>query len=114
MKDQTPTIQDTKAGTFGNLRKEAKKMEIIEEPKKEVNDVAETVSQFEASIVKAGSQGHSFIEVTDDVFDHYMKGQKTPYFYYHNIKVFREGTRDRIESLEKMTPEERIAAEYKK
>jgi biotin synthase-related radical SAM superfamily protein len=71
-------------------------MEIIDEPKKMVNDCAETVSQFEANIVKATSLGQSYIEVTEDVFNH---------------KVFKVGTRDTVERLEKMLPEDRAREE---
>jgi hypothetical protein len=88
-------------------------MEIIDDssPKVIVNDTVETVSQFEMAIIQATSSKNGFIEVTEDVFNHYMKGQRTPYFFYHDIKVFRVGTRTDIERLEQMLPEDRAREE---
>lgn len=65
-----------------------------------VNDVKDTVNSFLDKIALAQSQGHEYIEITPEVFNHYMRGQKTPYFYYQNIRVYKYGEREAIETKE--------------
>lgn len=113
MKDQIQTPTNMKAGIFANSKKEEpkSKIEVIED--KKVDDTVDTVSLFMDSIVRAKANNIASIEVSDDVFEHYMRGQKTPYFYYQNIRVYRKGTGERIEYLEGLIPEERQRQEGK-
>jgi hypothetical protein len=47
--------------------------------------------------------GDEYIETSPEVFNHYMRGQNTPYFIYQNIRVYKYGEREAIEAKESMT-----------
>lgn len=68
-----------------------------------VNDVQDTVNSFLEKIAVAQSNGLTFIETTPQVFDHYMRGQKTAYFYYQGVRVYKHGEREAIEERELRT-----------
>lgn len=68
-----------------------------------VNDVKDTVNTFLDRIAKAQMSGDQYVEISDEVFDHYMRGQKTQYFYYQSIRVYRYGTKEAIERDEQKT-----------
>lgn len=65
-----------------------------------INDVKDTISTFLDKIAMAQANREEYIEVSKEVFDHYMRGQKTPYFIYQNIRVYKYGEREAIEQNE--------------
>lgn len=68
-----------------------------------VNDVKETINGFMDKIALAQANGEQFVETTPEVFEHYMRGQKTTYFIFQNIRVYKHGTREDIEAGEAKT-----------
>lgn len=74
------------------------------------------MSKFESQILRASHGGDEYLEVTQDVFNYYTKGQDTPYFTYgpKGIKVYKIGTRDKLDALDAMTIDEAIKHESKK
>lgn len=68
-----------------------------------VNDVKDTVATFMDKVAIAKSNGDYFVEVSKEVFDHYMRGQKTSYFIYQDIRVYKYGEREGIETNERKT-----------
>ena len=65
-----------------------------------VNDAKDTVNGFLDKIALAHAQQWDYVEVSPEVFDHYMRGQKTPYFYYQNVRVYKYGDREKVELAE--------------
>lgn len=68
-----------------------------------VNDVRDTVNSFLDKVAVAHMNKDYYIETSPDVFDHYMRGQKTEYFIYQGVRVYKYGTKDGIEEKESRT-----------
>lgn len=77
-----------------------------------VDDTISLVSDFHAAIAKAQNSGaqHKYIEVSPEVFHHFMQGADSKYFWHGSpgVKVFKVGTRDEIEKEESMTQEDKL------
>lgn len=71
--------------------------EVIHSIPSPVNDVMDTVNSLESKIMHAMVNQEYFVETTEEVFNHFMRGQKTAYFIYKGIRVYKYGTRDDIE-----------------
>lgn len=68
-----------------------------------INDVRDTIASFLDKIAVAQANQEEYVEVSKEVFDHYMRGQKTPYFIYQNVRVYKYGEREAIEKDERRT-----------
>jgi len=104
------------AGISKIFTEEEKQMIMSEEPKKaepvidvqalmqevpsKLNDVKDTVNTFMDKIALAKMHGDKYIEVSPEIFDHYMRGQKTRYFIYQDVRVYKYGEREGIEKDE--------------
>lgn len=75
-----------------------------------VDDTKDTVATFLDKILIAKQHAIPgeipMVETSQEIFDHYMRGQKTPYFFFQDVKVFVKGTVDEIEAKESMTTNE--------
>lgn len=47
------------------------------------------------------------LEVTPDIMKIILRGQKSAYVVYHGIKVYIAGTRDTLEAMDDLSPEDR-------
>jgi hypothetical protein len=74
-----------------------------------IEPVVSTVSDFLAAVKRAQSspEKNKFVEVSKEVFDHYMHGSETEYFTTGapGVRVYVKGTREAIEAKEKRTTE---------
>ena len=79
------------------------KEEVIDAQRMEskVNDVKDTVNTFMDKITQAKCSGEYYVETSPEVFEHYMRGQKTAYFIYDGIRVYKYGTKEGIERDER-------------
>lgn len=77
--------------------------ELAQELPSAVNDVKYTVNTFMDKVAIAKANNEGFVETSPAVFDHYMRGQKTPYFLYQGIRVYKYGEREAIEEKESKT-----------
>lgn len=79
---------------------------------KAIDDTIRLVSEFHSAIQRAQMKADAdkYIEVSQEVFDHFTQGHPTPYFWHGNpgVKVFIKGTRDSIERKEKITTNQSI------
>jgi len=82
-----------------------------------VDDAIDTTSKVEQAIARAQQAPtlpgvHKYIEVTQEVFDHYMHGTKTAYFTRGDpgVRVYIKGTRDAIESRENRTTNDQFGS----
>jgi len=73
---------------------------LIQELPSKLNDVKDTVHTFLDKIAVAKSHGDKYVEVSPEIFDHYMRGQKTRYFIYQDVRVYKYGEREGIEREE--------------
>lgn len=66
-----------------------------------VDDTKETVSRFLDKVAVAHANGLDWVETSEAIFGHYFR-EKSPgdYFWFHGVKVFRNGTRELIEHRE--------------
>ena len=73
-----------------------------------VETVPNTPSEFRSAVDAAQMHGKDYIEVTQRLFDHLLHGQKSPMLMYGTptIKVFVEGTREKVEADMMLTPEQ--------
>lgn len=61
-----------------------------------------------AQMEKVDGTGKGYVIVSEKMFNYLVRNQVTPYLTYGDpgIKVYKEGTREHLESLERMTPEQ--------
>lgn len=70
--------------------------------------VVDNPEDFRIAIGHAQMAGKDFVEVSEELFNYLVKNNPTEYITYGSpgVKVFKEGTRAKIESLERLSPEE--------
>ena len=70
--------------------------------------VIDNPTDFHTAIGHAQMAGRDYLEVSGDLFNYLVKNHKTPYLTYGNpgVKVFKEGTRQKIMEFEKLNPDE--------
>lgn len=68
-----------------------------------VNDVKDTINSFMDKVTQAKLSGINYVEVSKEIFDHYMRGQDTKYFIYQDVRVYKYGEREAIEAQEART-----------
>lgn len=89
-----------KAGTSSKSKSD-------ELPKNDLADESkDTINGFMDMILHAQRTNEPSIEVSQRIFDHFTRGQKTPYFIYNNIKVYVAGTRSNLEAEGLMAPDD--------
>lgn len=87
------TTQDMKVGTSDNSRKETEsKIDKAVEP-----------AVFEHMVATAKQQDH-YLEVPQATFDRYREqGDKGQYYIYKDVRIYLQGTREKIEKYESRT-----------
>jgi hypothetical protein len=106
-----PFLQEAKeAEALGAIKtlpnfKEDQEIEYNEEPTAKVID---SPREFEMAVANAQMEGDEHIEVSERLFNHLVKKAKTPYLTYGKpgIKIFKEGTKEEIQRIEKMNAED--------
>lgn len=70
--------------------------------------VIDNPEDFRAAIHHAQLSGKDAVEVSEELFFYLVKNNQTEYLTYGSpgVKVFKEGTKDKILQLEKLPPEE--------
>lgn len=61
--------------------------------------------QFAIADVVNGPDPDPSIEITETLMRTILRGQKSAYVTYHGVKLYIEGTRDRIKAEEELGPE---------
>jgi hypothetical protein len=75
----------------------------------EFNDkVVDNPEDFRVAIGHAQLSGKDYIEVSEPLFNYLVKNNQTEYLTYGSpgVKVFKEGTKDKILNMENLPPEE--------
>jgi hypothetical protein len=70
-----------------------------------IEQVASNPHEFQVMVGKAQMSQDRVVEVTAELFDYLLNGQKAPFIMYGNpgVRVYKVGTRDEIERREDMT-----------
>jgi hypothetical protein len=73
-------------------------------------EVIDNPQDFQAAIGHAQMAGQDYVEVSDRMFSYLVKNSATEYLTYGNpgVKVFKEGTRDKIVEFESLNPDEQV------
>jgi len=76
-------------------------------PEEETLGVIDDPQDFRVAVGNAQMEGHEYIEVSERLFNHLARKSKTAYLTYGEpgVKVFKVGTREEIEKIEKMSAE---------
>lgn len=61
--------------------------------------------QFAIADAVSGVDPDPYLEVTETLMRQILRGQKSAYVTYHGVKLYIEGTRDRIVEENKLNPE---------
>lgn len=105
-----PGTEDSSSKKRGRPKVESPKVDVLGLPieeKRPLNDTVDTVNSFLSKILSAKANTPNgeipIVETTQEVFDYYMRGQKTPFFFFQDVKVFVAGTVEANEAREELT-----------
>jgi hypothetical protein len=72
--------------------------------------VVDNPHDFNMAIGHAQMAGRDYLEVSEELFNYLVKNNQTDYLTYGSpgVKVYRAGTKEKIERLEKLSPDEQI------
>jgi len=73
--------------------------------------VPDTIAEFEKTVSDRLFSGFDFIEVSERIFKHYCVDPNTGYFTWGKpgIKVYRVGTKDEFDKIDRMKSEDYAA-----
>ena len=118
MKHQHPTIPVTSSGTAETLSTELTKetpthsqtqTSATQTSLRVIDDTVETVNGFLSKIAVAKREGIPYVETSIDVVNHYNRNGlgDSKYFYFDGIRVYPHGTKEIVESEERMSTNDR-------
>jgi hypothetical protein len=78
--------------------------------------VVDNPEDFRMAIGRAQMAGRESIEVSEELFNYLVKNNQTEYLTYGSpgVKVYRAGTRDKIEKFEALNPDEQSRLRIKR
>lgn len=97
------------AEAVGNLKTMPPKQDPIVEKNYE-GVVVDNPEDFRMAVGHAQMAHAEYIEVSARMFEYLVKNNKTEYITYGSpgIKVYKEGTREKIEAWERLSPEQQM------
>lgn len=113
MVDHTQTHQNTNAGTSSKSRSKSVQSDSIQNDLKVAglghtseDDVIKDLGAFSSAINAAKIRQQESIDVSEEIFAYWARGSATPFIMYEGIRVYKAGTREKLELREGKTPEQ--------